>query len=97
MVGTKESVSGVSAPVMLVLWVVVQRGGHFFLSYQGPFFKGSVDGGWQGPRKGVFNLFTSVLQVVFSIVLRARSPCSSDAKLVGAGVMASCKPASLAL
>eukprot|EP00983_Pelagomonas_calceolata_P058045 1145339-Pelagomonas_calceolata.AAC.5 len=44
MMGTKESVSGISAPVVLVLWVVVQRGGHFFLSYQGPFFKGSVDG-----------------------------------------------------
>eukprot|EP00983_Pelagomonas_calceolata_P053144 1143183-Pelagomonas_calceolata.AAC.2 len=32
-----------------------------------------------------------------SIVLRARSPCSSDAKRVGAGIMASCRPESLAL
>eukprot|EP00983_Pelagomonas_calceolata_P016595 523640-Pelagomonas_calceolata.AAC.1 len=52
MMGTKESVSGVVAPVMLVLWVVVQRGSHLFLSYQGPLSKGRVDVGWQGTRKG---------------------------------------------
>eukprot|EP00983_Pelagomonas_calceolata_P040850 1137801-Pelagomonas_calceolata.AAC.2 len=45
MMGTKKSVSGVSAPVVLVLWVMVQWGGHFLLSYQGLFSEGSMDVG----------------------------------------------------
>eukprot|EP00983_Pelagomonas_calceolata_P030928 971642-Pelagomonas_calceolata.AAC.2 len=57
---TKKGVSGGSAPIVLVLWVVVQRGGPSLLSFQGPFLKGNVDMGWQGPQKGVFNLFGSM-------------------------------------
>eukprot|EP00983_Pelagomonas_calceolata_P125891 1161250-Pelagomonas_calceolata.AAC.2 len=68
MMGTKKGASSVNAPVVLVLWVVVQRGGHFLLNYKGPYLEG---------------------------ILRVMSSCSSDAKLVGAGEKASCKPAGL--
>eukprot|EP00983_Pelagomonas_calceolata_P025315 794215-Pelagomonas_calceolata.AAC.1 len=42
--------------------------------------------GLVGSAKGFFNLFASVF--VSSIILQARSSCSSDAEIVGAGVMA---------
>eukprot|EP00983_Pelagomonas_calceolata_P061767 1146974-Pelagomonas_calceolata.AAC.1 len=67
MTGTKKGVSGVSAPVVLVCWVVVQRGGHLLLSYQGSFLNSSMDMGWQGPRKRVFNLFAIILAFKHSL------------------------------
>eukprot|EP00983_Pelagomonas_calceolata_P002821 93128-Pelagomonas_calceolata.AAC.1 len=95
MMGTKENVLGVSAPVVSVLWVVIQRGGHFLLSDRAHSWRAVWM--WVGRAREKESL-TFLLACLFSSrVLRARSPCSSDAKLVGAGVMASCKPASLAL
>eukprot|EP00983_Pelagomonas_calceolata_P028464 891241-Pelagomonas_calceolata.AAC.2 len=72
-----------------------QLGGHFLLSDQGPFLEGSMDVSWQGPQKESLLFLQAYL--FSSIALQARSPCSSDVKPVGAGVMASCRPASLAL
>eukprot|EP00983_Pelagomonas_calceolata_P045164 1139588-Pelagomonas_calceolata.AAC.2 len=74
MIGTKGSVSGISTPGVLVLWVVVQWEHQFLLSYQGPFLEGSIDVGWQGPQKGVFKLalFASVL--VFQYSLASKEP-----------------------
>eukprot|EP00983_Pelagomonas_calceolata_P009322 301344-Pelagomonas_calceolata.AAC.1 len=111
MMGTKENALEVNDSAVLVLWVVVKQGGHFFLGNQGLFLEGRrgsspcVNGGKgdtlaqksheapppQGYRPKESLIF--LLADLFSnAVLQARSPCSSDTKLIYSLLLAQASP-----
>jgi len=46
---------------MGVIRVEVHQGGHFFLSYQGPFLEGSIYMSWQGSQVRILDLLAVIL------------------------------------
>jgi hypothetical protein len=66
-----------------------------FLYGQGPLLKGGGDVGGKDPGPRVFSCLFVCLEVEMS--LRAMRPTSSDAKLMGGGLMWPCRPLHFAL
>ena len=90
----KHFLPWVLTPVMGELGVVVKGGCHFFFSVQGPLLKGGDVGG-EYPRERIFGFFVRMFRG--RDVLRAMRPTSSDAKLMGGGLMWPCRPLHFAL
>ena len=84
----------VLTPVMREFGVIVKGKYHFFFSDQGPLLKGGGDVGGKYSRERVIFLFVC-LEVEMS--LRVMRPTSSDANLLGGGLMWPCRPLHFAL
>ena len=91
----KHFVPWVLTPVMGGFGVIVKGGCHFFFSDQGPLLKGGGDVGGEYPGESVFGLIVRMFRG--RDVLRAMRPTSSDAKLMGGGLMWPCRPLHFAL
>ena len=74
--------------------VMIKGGCHFFSSDQGPLLKGGGDVGGECPCERVIFLFVCLEA---EVSLRAVRPTSSDAKLMGGGLMWPCRPLHFAL
>ena len=77
------------------IWGHSKRGMPFFFSGQGPLLKGGGDVGRKYPGERAFEIFFVCLEVEMS--LRVMRPTSSDAKLMGGGLMWPCRPLHFAL
>jgi len=91
----KHFVPWVLTPVMGKFGVMVEGGCHFFFSNQGLLLKGGGDVGGEYPGERVVGFLFVCLEVEMS--LRAMRPTSSDAKLMGGGLMWPCRPLHFAL
>jgi hypothetical protein len=91
----KHFVPWVLNPVVGKFGVIVEGECHFFFSDQGPLLKGGGDVGRKYPGERAFEIFFVCLEVEMS--LRVMRPTSSDAKLMGGGLMWPCRPLHFAL
>ena len=85
----KHFVPWVLTPVMGEFGVMVM-GDCLLLCDQGPLLKGGSDVGGKYPGERIFDFLFVCLKVEMS--LRAMRPTSSDAKLMGGGLMWPCRP-----
>ena len=85
----------VLTPVMGEFGVIVKGGVPLFFSDQGPLLKGGGDVGGEYPGESVFDLIVRMFRG--RDVLRAMRPASSDAKLMGGGLMWPRRPLHFAL